>query len=132
MIKSTFYLSTLSILFLFSGCATMPTPAGKWTATMEGPQGSFNLGYDFAVNGKELTGTASNDFSGSIPISEGVVNGKDLSFKVKVEGGPGGPMTVDYMGTLEQDEIKFNVSFEGNPPPGAPENMELTAKRVVE
>lgn len=132
MIKSTSFLGSILLLFMFSGCATMPSPAGKWTATMDSPQGAFNLGYDFMVNGKELTGTASNDFTGPTPISDGVVNGKDLSFKIRVEGGPGGPMTVNYRGMLEQDQIKFNVTFEGNPPPGAPDNMELTAKRVLE
>jgi len=99
---------------------------------MDRPQGPFNLNYDFMVNGKDLTGTASNDFSGATPISDGVVNGKDLSFKINVEGGPGGPLTVNYKGTLEKDQIKFNVTFKGSPPPGAPDNMELTAKRVLE
>ena len=109
------------LLCVFSGCATM-----------DSPQGPFNLNYDFKVNGKDLTGTASNDFSGATPIFDGLVNGKDISFRLNVEGGPGGPLTVNYKGTLEKDQIKFNVTFAGNPPPGAPDKMELTARRVLE
>ena len=131
MIKPRYYFSILLITIL-SACATMPSPAGKWTAAMDTPQGPFTLGYDFMVDGSELTGTVSNDFTGATPISDGIVKGKDLSFKVRVEGGPGGPMTVIYNGMLENDQINFNVTFEGTPPPGAPDKMELTAKRVPE
>ena len=132
MIKLSTGLCTLILLALIPACATMPTPAGKWTATMDSPQGPFKIGFDFAVSGRDLSGTVSNDFTGATPISDGKVQGKDLSFKVNVQGGPGGPMTLDYHGMVEKDTIKFNMKFEGNPPPGAPENVEFTAERVLE
>ena len=131
MIKSAITLCTIILLTLFTACATVPTPAARNYATMDSPQGPFKIGFDFNVKGRELTGTVSNDFSGPTPISDGMVNGKDLSFKVHVEGGPGGPMTLDYKGMVEKDKIKFNMKFEGNPPPGAPENVEFTADRVI-
>ena len=132
MIKLSTFTFTFFLLFILSACATMPTPAGKWTASMDSPQGPFKIGFDFKVDGGDLSGTVSNDFMGPTPISDGVVKGKDLSFKVNVEGGPAGPMTLNYKGMLEKDLIKFNMDFAGNPPPGAPANVEFTADRVLE
>ena len=122
---------TVLVLTILSACATVPTPAGKWTTTMESPQGPMRIGFDFKVDGRTLTGTTSNDFTGAIPISEGMVKGKELSFKVKFEGG-GISITSNYTGVLEKDQIKLNMKFEGTPPPGAPANIEFVADRVKE
>ena len=132
MIKRFTFLTQVVLLTILSACATMPTPAGKWTTSMESPQGPMKIGFDFQVDGKNLTGSTSNDFTGSLPISEGVVKGKELSFKVRIEGGPAGAMTLNYTGMLEKDQIKFNMNFEGTPPPGAPANVEFTAERTPE
>ena len=118
------------LLTVLTACATAPSPAGKWTTSVETPQGPMKGGFDFQVDGRTLTGSTSNDFMGSIPISEGMINGNELAFKVSVEGGPGGPMILNYKGVLEKDQIKFNMTFGGTPPPGAPASMEFTAERV--
>ena len=132
MIKRLIFFLQLVLFAMLSACATMPSPAGKWTTSIESPQGPMKAGFDFQVDGKALTGSTSNDFVGSIPISDGTVNGKDVSFKVRIEGGPGGAMTLNYKGVLEKDQIKFNMTFEGGAPPGAPANVEFTADRVPE
>lgn len=132
MIKRLILFTQLGLLAMLSACATVPSPTGKWTTSIESPQGPMRAGFDFQVDGKTLTGSTSNDFMSSIPISDGTVNGKDLSFKVRIEGGPGGAMTLNYKGVLENDQIKFNMTFEDGAPPGAPANMEFTADRVPE
>ena len=123
---------TVVLLAILSACATVPSPAGKWTTTFDTPQGQIHAGFEFKVDGHTLTGSTSNDFMGSIPISDGMVKGNELSFKVRIEGGPGGAMTLNYNGVLQKDQIKFNMTFADNPPPGAPANMEFTADRVKE
>lgn len=131
MQKQFTILFTAVLLAVLSACATVPTPAGKWTADIDTPQGPMKIGYEFQVDGNNLTGTTTNDFMGAIPISEGMVKGKDLSFKVKMEGG-GFSMTSVYTGMLEDDKLKLNMKFEGTPPPGAPESMDIVAERVKE
>ena len=104
--------------------------AGKWKATIEGPQGQFSMVFDLAVDGNTLTGSMSNDFMGTTPISDGTINGDDLSFKVKVET-PNGAMTIDYKGKVKGDELTLTRTFE-NPPPGAPAERTFVAKRDKE
>ena len=108
--------------------------AGKWNATMESPMGEMSMSFEFMVESDELKGTTTNDFMGELPISDGKVDGNELSFKVAMEGGPGGAMTMTYTGVLEKDEITLTMGFEdggaaGGPPGGMPP---LTLTRAEE
>ena len=120
-----------SILSFISYSVLADDAAGKWNATIEGPQGQFSMVFNFAVDGDNLTGTMSNDFMGTTPISDGKINGNDLSFKINVTGGPGGDMTINYKATVNGDEMTMTRTF-ANPPPGAPAERTFTAKRVTE
>jgi len=104
--------------------------AGKWNATVEGPQGQFSMAFDFVVDGNNLTGSMSNDFMGTTPISDGNINGNDLSFKLNVNT-PGGAMMINYKATVNGDEMTMTRTFV-NPPPGAPAERTFVAKRVTE
>jgi hypothetical protein len=98
--------------------------AGKWNANMEGPQGAISMSFSFMVEDGELKGTMSNDFMGEVPISDGKVDGNELSFKVAIEGAPGGgEMALTYTGKLENDEIMLTMGMEGGPPGGMPPLM---------
>jgi len=104
--------------------------AGRWNASVETPQGPFSMVFEFAVDGSQLTGTMSNDFMGATPISDGMVEGDELSFKLSFEGGPGGTMTINYKGKVEGDELVLTSTFEGAPPGGGPAEQTLTATRA--
>ena len=132
MNKIIILLISAGLFGILSACATAPAATGKWNANLESPQGPFRVGFDFQVDGKTLNGMTSNDFMGPVPISDGMVKGKEISFTVRYAGGPAGPMTQNFTGIVEQDQIRFNMVFKENPPPGAPENVEFTAARVVE
>lgn len=86
--------------------------------------------FDFEVDGNTLSGTMSNDFMGSVPIADGMINGNELSFKLSLEFGPGGAMTINYKGMVDGDTMKLTSTFEGAPPGGGPAEQELTATRV--
>ena len=103
-------------------------PAGKWNASIQTPQGAFDMVFDLAVDGMALTGTMSNDFMGATPISDGKVDGNNVSFKLSIQGGPNGPMTIDYKGMVSGDEMTLTSTFEGTPPGGGPasQTMKLT------
>jgi hypothetical protein len=104
--------------------------AGRWNASVDTPNGTFQFVLDFLVDAAgKLTGSMKSDF-GSTPITQGMVNGKDISFKLTFEGGPNGPMTVGYKGTVKGDELALTSKLEGTPPGGGPAEQSFTAKRV--
>jgi hypothetical protein len=105
--------------------------AGKWNASIDTPNGPFAFAFEFLVDAAgKLTGSMQNEFFGATPISEGVINGNDISFKLVFQGGPDGPMTVSYKGTVNGDELAITSKFEGTPPPGGQAEASFTATRA--
>jgi hypothetical protein len=119
----------LAALALVSLAAHAQEATGKWNASIDSPQGPFAMVFDFKVDGDKLTGTMSNDFMGSTPISEGMVKGKELMFKLKLEGGPNGPMTISYTGVVDGDHLSLTSKVEGAPP-DSPTNITFAAMRA--
>src|SRR6266478_4332663 len=112
---------------------------GKWIADLPGRDGqtrqqTFNL----KAEGNKLTGTISGR-QGDTPISDGEINGDDISFSV-TQNFRGNEVKVLYKGKLAGKEIKFTRTREGgnrdggnteggeNQPPQGP--MEFTAKKA--
>lgn len=127
----------IRILFLAGFLALAAGPAmagdgvaGKWNASIDTPQGAFAMVFDFAVDGMALSGTMSNDFMGATPISDGKVDGDNVSFKLSIQGGPGGAMTIDYKGMVKGDELTLTSTFEGTPPGGGPASQTFKATRA--
>lgn len=124
----SFVLGLLAVLLALPSVAQ--DIAGKWNASIETPNGPFPFVFEFLVDAAgKLTGSMQNDF-GVTPISDGVINGNDISFKLAFEGGPGGPMTLSYQGTVNGDEIALTSKWEGTPPPGGQAEASFTATRA--
>jgi hypothetical protein len=98
---------------------------GKWTAQVPGRNGqtreqTFNLKAD----GDKLTGTVSGMQGNQMDISDGKIDGSNISFNVTMSFN-GNEMKMSYKGVVSGDEIKFTRTREGgNQPP-----QEFTAKR---
>ena len=121
--------------------------AGKWVAEQENPMGTQQTTFTFAVNGGTLTGTVSGGRGGDSEISEGKIDGDDISFAV-VRTMNENEMKTLYKGKVSGNEIKFTVERQGAPggggrsgggmggPGGAPGGggqrgpQELIAKKV--
>jgi hypothetical protein len=112
---------------------------GKWEGEMDMMGQSMTLGFIFKVAGSELTGTSIGPQGNETPISEGKINGDDISFVVKVTGQM--EMTINYKGKISGEEIKLTMQMDmggmGGPPGGGGpggEGMggppELVLKRV--
>jgi len=96
---------------------------GKWTSEMPGMDGSpMVLNYTFKADGNTLTGSTGPDGMES-PISEGKVDGKNISFVVAIDFG-GMDMKISYKGTVEGNEIKLSMDM------GMGEPMQMTLKKV--
>ncbi len=98
---------------------------GKWTAEMQMPGGgdSMQMAFTFAQDGSTVTGTVLGPQGDTMPISDGKIDGNNLSFKVEVNG-----MTIAHLGIISEsgDEIKLTTKSDSGDFPA----MEMTLKRV--
>ena len=102
---------------------------GTWSASVPTEFGDFALTFEFKAEGAELKGSMSNEFMGAIPIHEGKIDGKEISFKMAIEAG-GPAMMVNFLGVLEGDELELTSTFEGGNPGGGPAEQTMTATRA--
>ncbi len=96
---------------------------GKWTAEMQGPNGNARtVTMNLKADGSKLTGTVSGGRGGDAEITDGKVDGNDLSFSVVREFN-GNKMTSTYKGKMDGDVIHFNMKMEGGPMGNMPERQ---------
>jgi hypothetical protein len=98
---------------------------GKWSAQVPERQGTAQTVFNFTVDGTNLLGTVSNP-QGESNVSEGKINGEDISFVVIRKLG-GNQVRLLYKGKIAGDEIKFTRETEGSGEP-----VEFIAKREVQ
>ena len=127
---------TRSRLFAATLLAVVASPVfaegatGKWNLSVETPNGPMTMVFDLVAEGAKLTGTMNNEFMGAMPLSDGSIKGSHVAFKLKIEGGPNGPMTIAYNGEVKGDAIALTSKFEGALPEGAPAEQQVTLTRV--
>jgi hypothetical protein len=79
------------------------TPAGKWTMTLQSPQGAFVSTLELKVDGKKVTGTSTNDMLGTQALEGEFADGK-VSFWMSITmPNGGGSMDLSYTGALKAD-----------------------------
>lgn len=125
--------SILYAVILTSGSTTVSAQeiVGSWSGTLNSPMGPFVMAFEFMVEeGSKLVGSMVNDMMGSIPISEGSIEGNELAFKTLIEGGPGGAMTMSFDGELDGDELTLTLSVEGMPAGAGGEEQTFVATRA--
>ncbi len=99
-------------VFLTFGVAAFAADIdGTWTATVTTPMGDLHYTYDFKSDGKTLTGTAKTEMA-ETKISDGVINGKDVSFVEKLDFN-GQEIVIKYKGTIDGDKINFDREVVG-------------------
>ena len=91
---------------------------GKWVAQVQGRQGTVENTFNFKVDGTTLTGTMTTP-QGETAISEGKVNGDEISFVI-VRSFGGNEMKFLYKGKVSGDEIKFTREIQGGGMMGGP------------
>jgi hypothetical protein len=111
-----------SLLFVFVFTASADV-SGTWKAAIETPNGPFETTFVFKVEGDKLTGTTSNQFMQGAPISDGKIDGDNVTFVVKGNFN-GNDVQVNYRGKVSGDEMKLTVEIAG-----FDRTLEMTAKR---
>ncbi len=87
---------------------------GKWNGTMATPMGDVPVAFTFKADGAKLTGSTSGPDGGEIKIADGKIDGTKMSFSVTFDFG-GMPLTMNYTGVQNGNEIKFTIDVFGMP-----------------
>lgn len=128
-------LSLLIYFVLLSHPVNAASIDGKWTWTIETPDGNaFKTSMEVKGEGEKITGNVSSEVGGQkTPIQEGLLKGNKISFTVtpKFEENQ---LTVEYAGVLTEDRIKgtifvvqFDAEFQWNAQ-RQPENVDPTGE----
>ena len=94
---------------------------GKWTGTIQGPGGDMPVSFTFKADADKLTGTTLGIDGSEVPIKEGKIDGKNITFKVVLDFG-GMPFEINYKGVVSPTETKLTAEFFGMP-------FEMTVKK---
>jgi len=97
---------------------------GKWTAEVQGRNGPRTVTFDLKQDGSNLTGTMQGMGPEPVNISDGKVDGDNLSFVVRREFN-GNEMKINYTGKLEGGNLVMKSQREGSD-----RVMEFTAKKA--
>jgi hypothetical protein len=100
-------LAAVLALALSAAASRAADVTGTWTADAVGPDGSsYPLTFTFKQDGAKLTGSVQGPQGDPIDISNGKVDGNDISFEVSFNG-----MTITHTGTVNDagDEIKLST-----------------------
>ena len=115
-------MKTFIILALLASSAFAADVDGKWSGSMTTPGGDVNVGFTFKADGATLTGTTTGPDGMDVKITDGKLDGNNVSFTVNLDFG-GMPLVLNYKGVLSGAQIKFTIDVFGMP-------LELTVKKL--
>jgi hypothetical protein len=115
-----------AVVLLAFAAAYAADVTGKWVAETQGRNGPTQTTFTFKVDGAKLTGTTQGAQGDPVEITEGKVEGDNISFVVIRKFGEN-EMKMTWKGKVSGDEIKFTREmqappggFGGGPGGGAP------------
>jgi hypothetical protein len=86
---------------------------GKWTGSISTPNGDFPQTFNFKADGAMLNGSLEFMPGMEIPITEGKVDGNNISFTVNLDFGM--PFKITYTGVVSGSELKVKADANGMP-----------------
>jgi len=114
----------LPLTLVLGFTASAADVSGTWKAATETPNGTIETTFKLKADGEKLTGSTSNQFMGETAISEGKVDGDNISFVVNASFN-GNDMKLNFKGKVAADELKLTLDIPGRDAP-----IEMTAKRT--
>lgn len=131
MIKKLLFATT--ILLAVTLCLMAADASGKWVFQQEGRNGSVEVTLNLTVDGGALSGTLTrpgrDGNAMETPISDGKVDGNNISFSVKRESPNGNTFVTTYKGTLDGDNLKIEITMPGRD--GNSRTSKVVAKRAT-
>jgi len=130
MIKKLLFVTT--ILLAVTLCLMAADASGKWVFEQQGRGGTMQVTLSLKIDGAVLTGTVSqpgrDGNAMETPISDGKVEGNNVSFTVKREFN-GNSFVTSYKGTLDGDSLKLEITMPGRD--GNSRTTNVVAKRAT-
>jgi hypothetical protein len=120
LLKNRFCALALGMALL-AASAVAADVDGKWSGTMTTPMGDVPVAFTFKADGAMLNGSTTGPDGMEVKITDGKVDGANVSFTVTFDFG-GMPFMLNYKGVLASGQIKFSIDVLGMP-------MELTVKK---
>ncbi|MBZ5580151.1 MAG: hypothetical protein LAP40_26630 [Acidobacteriia bacterium] len=94
-------------LLLLAASAFAADVDGKWTGSVNTPNGDFPVTFQFKADRAALTGSMLGMDGNNIAIKDGKVDGANITFSVTLDFG-GMPFTLNYKGVVSTDQIKLS------------------------
>lgn len=124
------YRSLLLLALGMTGLVGFGAPIdGKWTAEVQGRNGTQTQTLTLKSDGAKLTGTLDSGRGAAAEISEGKITGMDVSFKA-ARTGRNGTTTTSYTGKLSGDDLKVTATRAGGSGTKGGGPQELDFKRA--
>jgi len=107
-------MKTISIFLLavLAVAAYAADPTGNWKGTAHFGDNTIERTFSFKAEGKKLTGETSSEMMGKSVISDGVIEGDNVSFTI-TGNLQGNEMKLQYKGTIHGDEGKLTSDANG-------------------
>jgi hypothetical protein len=83
---------------------------GNWIGSINTPFGDVQIGFTFKTNGATPTGSMTSPDGLSRPISNGKIEGSNLTFDIN---GNGNSPHLSYAGVMDGDQIKISWEVQG-------------------
>jgi hypothetical protein len=87
---------------------------GKWSGTVNTPNGDFPVTFEFMAAAAALNGSMLGMDGMKIPIKDGKVDGRNISFSVTLDFG-GMPFTLNYKGWWPRIRSNSRATPTGSP-----------------
>ena len=116
---ATLLVALLATMFATPALAATDV-SGSWNGSVSTPNGDMQLTFTFKAEGDKLTGTVQGPMGDPMEITNGKVDGGNISFDITFNG-----MTIHHTGTTSGDEIKMASKSDSGDFPA----MEMTLKR---
>lgn len=109
------YLVSMMALLALTGLVLLAADVdGTWTMTKDGKNGPQTTTLTLTSKGDNLTGKMEGGRGGPLEISEGKIEGDNVSFKV-VREGKNGKQEQEYKGTVKGSELMLTTQGRGGP-----------------
>jgi hypothetical protein len=109
-----YFVATVVAVVAVTASVHAATVDGKWTGTIDSPNGPAQISFTFQADGNTLTGSTTGPDGNVVQIKNGKIDGDKISFALDLDFG-GMPFTLAYTGVVTADQIKLVVDFMGMP-----------------
>jgi hypothetical protein len=112
--KKVLALAGITFSLLTAALPAAADATGTWTGTMATPNGEVPVSFTLKEEGPALTGSTAGPDGTATPITDGKVDGDNVSFVVNLDFN-GMPFTMSYTGVVKGDSLDFTIDIFGMP-----------------